>query len=444
MPPMSSNEPHPPRPADAAVPPLDDAAAALVDEERPYTPGTARAALAHRDFRIVWLGAFASNIGTWMQNVTLGAWAYELTRSPTFVGVLIFAQLGPMLLLSLVGGVLADTFDRRRLLIVLQLEQLVFSGVLAALAATGSPPRGAIVAVVAAIGVGNALNAPAWQAMVPSLVGRTDLPGAISLNSTQMNASRVVGPALGGVVYPLAGAAGVFAINAGTYVFVVIALLLARVPAATRHAGGSQGVRRLLGGFSVARDDALVRRILITLTLFSFFCLPFIGQFPVLAAENLDLRPRSLAYGLLYACFGLGAVSGALSVGTVLAGADRHRLVRRGLAGFAVALGGYALLRTPALAYPVIVVVGFTYFATITSLSTVLQEHLHDRVRGRVMALWMMAFGGTVPLGNLVAGPLVDVVGITAIVLAGALTAAALAWWCDLDAAARSAPAMAG
>ncbi|MBK9178499.1 MAG: MFS transporter [Acidimicrobiales bacterium] len=440
---MSTTEPDPTRPPGAAVPPEEEAAG-LVDDERPYTPGTARAALAHRDFRIVWIGAFASNIGTWMQNVTLGAWAYELTRSPTFVGVLIFAQLGPMLLLSLVGGALADAVDRRRLLIALQLEQLLFAGVLAALAAAGSPPKAAIVATVAAIGVGNALNAPAWQAMVPSLVGRKDLPGAISLNSTQMNASRVVGPALGGVIYPLAGAAGVFAINAGTYVFVVIALLAVRVPAAVHHAGGPGGMRRLLGGFAVARADALVRRILVTLTVFSFFCLPFIGQFPVLAAENLGLNPRSLAYGLLYACFGLGAVSGALSVGTVLAGADRHRLVRRALAGFAVALAGYALLRSPALAYPVIVLVGFTYFAAITSLSTVLQQHLHDRVRGRVMALWMMGFGGTVPLGNLVAGPLVDVVGITAIVLAGAVVAAALAWWCDLDAAARAAPAMAG
>lgn len=405
-------------------------------------PGTARAALAHRTFRIVFAGMFLSNIGTWMQNVILGAWAYELTESPTFVGIVIFAQLGPMLLLSIVGGALADAFDRRRMILVLQVQQLVFAVVLAVLAAQGEPSLAAIVAVVAVIGVGNALNAPAWQAIVPSLVGRTDLPGAISLNSTQMNASRVIGPAIGGVIYPALGAAGVFAVNAGTYVFVIAALLAVRVPSPPRHHEEHQSaLRRLLGGFGVARRDPLVRRILLTLFLFSLLALPFIGQFPVLAAENLEIRPRSLAYGLLYAAFGIGAVTGALSVGTVLAAADPNKLVRRGLLLFAVALATLALLDHPALAYPTVIVVGAAYFATVTALSTVLQKHISEAVRGRVMALWMMAFGGTVPIGNLVAGPLVGQVGITAVVLAGAVVAALLSWWCDLAAAAARSPA---
>jgi predicted MFS family arabinose efflux permease len=166
---------------------------------------------------------------------------------------------------------------------------------------------------------------------------------------------------------------------------------------------------------------------LISLTVFSFFCLPFTGQMPTIAAENLGLRPKSEAYGLLYACFGLGAVLGAVSIGTFLAHRSKARIMRTGLVVFAVALGGFALLRTPWPAYPLVLVIGFAYFATVTSLNTVLQVHLDDRVRGRVMSLWLMAFGGTVPLGLLAAGPVAEATSITVVLLYGAAVAAGLA-----------------
>jgi MFS family permease len=393
----------------------------------PFTPGTARAALAVRDFRIVWLGAFSSNIGTWMQNVVLGAYAFELTRSPAYVSLVAFAQLGPLLLFSVVGGLLADTFDRKRILVVAQVVQLLGSLALALLVLADDPSRAAIVAAVFVVGTGNAVNAPAWVAMVPDLAGRENMAGAISLNSTQMNASRVVGPALGGVLFPAIGAAGVFTLNAVTYLFVIASLLVVHTPPAVVDTTGPRGFRRLLGGFQVARHDRLVRRALISLTVFSFLCLPFTGQMPTIAAENLGLRPKSLAYGVLYACFGLGAVLGAVSIGTFLAGRSKAKIIRNGMTVFAVALGGFALLRTAWPAYPVVLVIGFAYFATVTSLNTVLQEHLDDRVRGRVMSLWLMAFGGTVPLGLLAAGPVAEATSITVVLLYGAAVAAGLA-----------------
>jgi predicted MFS family arabinose efflux permease len=279
----------------------------------------------------------------------------------------------------------------------------------------------------------NALNAPAWVALLPSLVPRRHLAGAISLNSTQMNASRVIGPAIAGVVFAAFGAAWVFGINAVTYLFAIVAIWRVQSPPSPpRDARGPQGLRRLTEGFAVARRDPLVRRILITLVAFSFLCLPFIGQMPTLAAENLGMRPRSLAYGLLYAAFGLGAVTGAVSIGTFLSGQDRYRLVRFGLGGFAVCLLTFGLLRDAAPAYPVAALVGFTYFATVTSLNTVLQEHLDDSVRGRVMSLWLMGFGGTVPLGLMAAGPVAEATSITLVVVYGAVTAALLAWYADL------------
>lgn len=411
------------------------------DDDATYRGGTARAALAHREFRVVWTGSFASNIGTWMQNVTQGAFAYRLTGSPTYVGLLVFAQLGPMLVLSLVGGLVADSFDRRRFLMAVQAEQMVFSFVLAWLA-RGEPSRVALFAVVMAVGVGNALNAPAWVSTVPALVPRRDLPGAISLNSAMVNGSRVIGPAIAGVAYPAVGASGVFAVNAVTYLFVVAALWMVRLPALTGGPAGGEGTwRRLTAGFRVARHDPLVGRVLVTIAVFSFFCLPFLGQFPVIAERNLGMDTKTLAYGLLYAAFGLGACLGALSIGTVLAGADKRVVARRGLAGFAVALAVLAVLRHPAPAYPAAFVLGLFYFGTTTALLTVLQSSLDDRVRGRVMALWLMGFGGTVPLGNLLAGPLVDGVSATAVLLVGAVVAVALAARCDLVGAARRRPA---
>jgi predicted MFS family arabinose efflux permease len=153
---------------------------------------------------------------------------------------------------------------------------------------------------------------------------------------------------------------------------------------------------------------------------------------PVVAHASLGIDERSAAYGFLYAAFGLGAVVGALSIGTFLVKRDLSKLVSIGLAGYAVTLTVFALLRDAAPAYPIAFLVGCCYFGTVTSLSTVLQQRLDDAVRGRVMALWIMAFGGMVPLGSLVAGPLSDQVGITAVLLAGAAIAAALVVFANL------------
>ncbi|CAN5194227.1 MFS transporter [soil metagenome] len=395
--------------------------------------GTARAALAHRNFRVLFWGSFASSIGTWMQHVTLGAYALELTGSPAFLGLVLFAQLGPMLVLSVVGGALADVMDRRRLLLAAQTEQMLATAALALLVSRGDPSEAALLTVVALIGVGSALHMPTYSAVLPALVGRADLAGAVALNSAQMNVARVVGPALGGVAFAAFGAAAVFGLNALTYLFAITALVVVRIPPVRLEAGAATGWRRLVGGFAVARRDPVVRRCLVTMAAFAFLCLPFIGQLPTVAARNLGIEPSSAAYGLLYTCFGLGAIVGAASIGTVLARHAKEPLVRLGLLGFAASLAVFALLRSPVPAYPVAAVVGFVYFATVTSLSIVVQERLADSVRGRVMALWTMAFGGVIPLGHLVAGPLVERTSITLVMGYGVVAAVGLAVYATLD-----------
>jgi len=365
--------------------------------------------------------------------VVLGALAYDLFESPTFVGILLFAQLGPLMLFSLVGGALADMFDRRRLLVTVSLTQGALSLVLALVVRDGDPSKVALVGIVFLIGMGQAVFGPTYSALLPALVGRRDLPGAISLNSAQMNGSRVIGPIIGAFMFEQVGASWVFVVNALSYLLVIWSLLTVRLPAPTPDTSGQRGIRRLLSGFQVARSDRIVGRCLVLIFAFSLFSLPFIGQMPTLADQNLGIAAKSTEYGVLYACFGVGALLGALSIGTVFAGRKLERVVRVGLVVFAGFLAVFSLLRSPLPAYPSILLVGLAYFAVITSLSTVLQQRLDDSNRGRVMALWIMGFGGTVPIGNLIAGPLIEATSVTTVVLGGAIFTLGLAAYADLE-----------
>lgn len=413
---------------------LEDSEDAYVDADRTFVPSTATEVLRNRVFRVVFFGAFASNIGTWMQNAVLIGFAFTLTHSATYVGIIVFAQLGPLLLLSAVGGWVADVVDRRMLLIWVSVEQLIFSAVLGFVVRAPHPSQTAIFFVVLLIGIGQAMFAPAYSALLPSLVPREGLTAAISLNSAQMNGSRVIGPAVGGVLLHVVGADWVFFGNALTYFFVIAALFAVELPAPVRLEGqGSRGLRNLTIGVKIARTDRVVTRCLVTIFLFSAFALTFVGQLSVVAEENFGIAADSAGYGFLYATFGVGAAVGALSIGTVLARRSLHVLVRVGMIGYAIVLALFAVMRSPAIAFPVVTVLGFFYFAMITSLSTALQERLDDSVRGRVMALWIMGFGGTVGLGNLFAGRVIDATSVTAVLLFNAVVALALAWYADVE-----------
>ncbi len=408
----------------------DDVEDALLEGDRTIEAGGARAALRYPVFRRVYFAALVSNIGSWMQTVILGAFVFNVTGSSTDVGLMTLAQLGPSFLLAPLGGMAADRFERRWVLVVVTLEQSAVALLIAWLTAARDPRIDALFVVALASGIGQAFYAPTYSALIPTLVDRQDLPGAVSLNSANMNLSRVIGPAIGGVLYAKVGVPWVFLGNAISYAALIAALVTVRLPVVQRSA--QNGWRRLLDGFAVARDDRVVGRCMGTMVVFSFFCLPIAVLMPGLAHDDLHIAENSVAYGLLYATFGAGAVVGALSIGTFLAGQALERVVRVGLGGFALSLTVFGLLRAPGPAYPAAFLLGLFYFATVTSLATVLQKRLTDAVRGRVMALWVMAFGGTVPLGAIVAGPLSARIGISTVVLGGAVVAAVLAFLTDL------------
>ena len=268
---------------------VEESEQALLEGDTRFASGTARSALRHKEFRSLFVWAWFSNIGTWMQQIVLAAFAYDLTGSSAFVGQLVFAQLGPVLFLGPIGGVIADLVDRRKLLLIVTFGQIVAAVGLAAVVATDDPSRELMFLAALASGVGFAIFAPAYSAMLPMLVGKEDLPGAIALNSTQMNASRVVGPAIGGIAFATIGPSWVFLANAASYLFVVWALVRVTLP--TVPAGEPEPIRRkLLGGMRAARRDPVVGRSLVIITTFSFFSIVYVGMMPVLAADNLGHR----------------------------------------------------------------------------------------------------------------------------------------------------------
>ena len=392
----------------------------------PETPqrGTTRDALAIPAFRRLYIGSFLSGIGRWMQAAALGVLAWEISGSSGYLGAIIFANLGPLALLSLVGGSLADTGNRRKILFLTQIWQLVWTIVLAVNVADGEIGQNSLLIIVFVIGLGQGVYAPTFTSVIPELAGKNNLQAAVALNSMSMNGARVIGPALGGWLTSRFGFAEVFSLNAVTYLFVLVAIVLTTIPptsADPRNLGD-----RLFGGFRIAFRAPQVGRPLTLMCLFSFFCLPFIGQLPAIAEINMSIDAKSSQYGWFYATFGFGALFGAAIVGTVLLQASRSLLIRLSCIGFGITLAWLTFLRSINIGYFAIFFVGFFYLILPTTLSTYWQEHVDENIRGRVAAIWVLSFGGTVPFGNLIAGPLVDATSLSAVLYFSAIFAVVL------------------
>lgn len=400
-------------------------------QRKPPTPGSARAALGYEDFRRMWTSNFLSGIGTWMQNVVLPAYVFSRTGKASMVALFSFSQMGPLLLLSIPAGVIADKFDRRKFLIGTQSVQLLFSILLGILSMYDARITFLFLANLG-VGVGNAFNAPAFSAVLPSLVRPEDLGGSIALNSVSVNGSRVIGPI---VVVALANmgvnTSGMFFINAATYLFVIFTLV--RISLAPHKTPDEKGWRSFTLGIRTARERPVVGRALVTMFSFSLISLTFVGLFPAVAKLTFHIAPKSLTYKWLYATWGFGSMLGALAIGTFLATEDKRKTTRRGFLLFGIALTIFTISPNVPFAFVSGFFLGTTYFSTTTALMTVLQSRLESNIRARVLALWFMAFGGTIPIGNLIFGPIMDRIGSRPILFIGAAWAVFLSWWCDIE-----------
>ncbi len=380
-------------------------------------PGTARDVLGVAPFRNLLFASFISNCGRWLQFAALGILGWELTGSSAFLGQLIFAQLAPLGVLSLLGGSLADTMNKRTLLLATQTWQMVWTFILAAFLIDGNIGEGTLLLLVFIIGIGQGLYAPAFTSVLPLIAGPQNVRAAVSLNSVQLNAARVVGPAIGGVLATALGFSELFAINAATYL--VVLGVVARMTLPKPNAKAGKLSERLFGGFQIIRRAPQVRGPITLMALFAFFCLPFVGQLPAIAEVNLGVDSQSQQYAWFYATFGAGALVGAIVVSTVLLSFPRPQLVKLTLLGFAVSLAWLAILDNVNLAYIAIFLVALFYFILPTALASHWQEHVAESVRGRIAALWVLSFGGMVPIANLVGGRFVEVTSLTTLMFVG-------------------------
>jgi MFS family permease len=359
------------------------------------------AAFSHPSFRRVWSGSFVSNIGGWMQTVAQGWLVLELTDSAFMLGVVGFAGTIPFLVLLLLGGVFADRVDRRRLLMGALSAMACFAAVLATLTWFDVVRVWHIAGLALLSGSALALSAPAYQAFIHDLVGREDLQSAIALNSAQFNLSRILGPSLAGVVLGAIGLAACFALNAVSYLASIGALLSVRV--APRPAPNPVPVwQSLLEGFAYVRQRPRVQALLTITALVSILSMPYATLLPIVARDSLGLDAAGLGY--LFAIGGTGAVAGALSL------AIRGRFARRGLyllgcaggAGLATMVLGLA--RDPIVAGAALAGIGFSATSAVALTNSLLQELVHDAMRGRILSMFGLAFMGTFPIGNLLAG----------------------------------------
>jgi predicted MFS family arabinose efflux permease len=376
---------------------------------------SAFASLRYRDYRLLWTGAITSNVGTWMQNVALAWYVLELTGSAFWVGAVGFAQFVPMWF-SPLGGVLADRFDRRRILMVTQTWLMLSALGLAVLASTGRGTIGPVMLITLASGVAFAADAPARHAYFPQLVPREAMVNAIALNSAQFSAARVLGPAIGGPLVATVGAEPVFWINTLSYLAVLFALLAIRARREPAPAEGRPPVR-LLEGLVYVWRHRLLRVLILSLAVVSVFAAPLHTLLPVFARRVYDMGP--LAFGALAAAHGLGSVFGALVLGR--SGRVRPASIAWGIALTGVLLVAMGLIPVFWAGLVLVMGVGGTYLFTISATNSTIQTESDEAFRGRVLGVFLVAFGGLFPIGSLIAGAVADRVGAPATLVGGAV-----------------------
>ena len=372
-------------------------------------------ALASRNYRIYFVGQLISLAGTWMQQIAMVWLAWRLSNSAAVLGLVGFASQIPILLLGPFAGVVTDRFDRRRILLATQSLSLLQAGVLAALTWSGEVSPAWLFALALVLGTINALDLPTRQAFSAQLVARReDLPNAIALNSLLMNSARFIGPALAGFAVVTIGEAWCFAINAASYMAVIAALAAIRLaPRAASPAPAWQAFREGLG-YAMAHET--IRPRLLTVAAVSFLITPYAVMMPVFAAEIYGSDAR--AYGLLIGSAGAGALLAGLYLAS-RPGTERLPVrVADAVLAASTALMLFAVNTVLIAGFAIVMALGFSVIGFIAGSNTLVQMEVDDAYRGRVMALFSMAFLGIAPLGSVAVGHVSHWVGVQPVLFA--------------------------
>ncbi len=389
-------------------------------------------ALDHRDFRLFWTGQLVSLIGTWMQSVAQSWLVLQLSGSPLKLGLIGTFQFAPVLLFSVVAGALVDRLPKRRLILATQTLLALQAFTLTALVWTGHVRYWHVAVLALLLGCANVIDMPTRQAFIVEMVGRGDLVNAVALNSAAFNGARIVGPALAGLLIGRFGLAPAFLLNGLSFLAVLGALSLVRAEGAPRPRAATTMGEDVLAGLRYALSTPRVA-LMLSLVLVVSLCVMNFSVFVPLLARNV-LRLDAAGFGFLMAALGVGAVTGALSLATL--GGRQTPLRAILLAGVLACLTLLGLAAAPEFHAAVVLLflTGFFSIVCIASCSTTLQLAAPDELRGRVMSLHTLMFGGSFPLGAFMTGAIAEAFGVAAALVAAAgaglagLAAIAL-WW---------------
>jgi len=380
--------------------------------------------LRNRVYRNLFIAQFASNIGTWMQSVAAQWFLVEKHSSATIVALVQTASLGPTLLLGLFAGVVADLFDRRRLLMFLQSYAVLVALALAAVTYLGSLSPASLLMFTLAIGCASALTAPAWQAMLPEIVPREQIPAAATLSSVSTNAARAIGPAIGGVVVALAGPAAVFAINAVSFAGIILALLGWKRPKQIAPIQREHFGQAIITGLGYVQNGPILRRILLRAALFVFPASALLALLPVVAAHRWHLG--SSGYGLALGAIGLGAVLAVVVATPLRQRVSSNVLLATCAAAYGLAALGVAWLPFAA-ATPFLMLSGMSWLITLSTLNAAAQLSLPRWVRARGLSVYLVVFTGSQAVGAYVWGAMATQAGLASALICSAVLLGAAA-----------------
>ncbi len=400
-------------------------------EERQVQPKNAPAhdahpfaALRHRNFQLYFGGQLVSNAGTWMQVIAQGWLVYQLSHSELTLGIVGFASAIPALLVSPWGGVVVDRVPKRTLLIITQASAMMLAFILAALAFAHVVRVWHIILLAAGLGVVNAFDGPGRQAFVVDMVGREDLPNAIAMNSLMFNSARVVGPAMGGILLAVVGAAWCFTINGLSFLAVIFGLwaMQLNLPASKRSLDSPW--KQLIGGIQYVSKQSELSGLVSLALIFSVFGISYSTILPAFVGQVLGQGAQ--AYGWITAATGVGAVTGAFLIASQRGLRWRGSWLLRASVGFPIVLTAFAFTRFFPLSLVLAFGLGVGFMVEFTMINTLLQTRVDDRLRGRVMGLYTLTFFGFAPFGNLAVGALAERIGLSYAVTLFALICLAL------------------
>lgn len=366
-------------------------------------------ALRHYNFRLYFIGLLISVTGTWAQSVAQQWLVYELTRSALVLGQVTFAMAVPVWLLGPWAGVVIDRMSRRTLLIITQLIQLVQAVILAALTFSGQIEVWHVIVLSAVRGLANAFDAPARQAFVVEMVGKEDMSNAIALNSTLMSLAQILGPSLGGIIVATLGTAWAFTINAISFLAILIALMLQRLPRFVPKRARQSPLADLLEGLRFIGSTRTIAALMVIVLAVALFGANYRILLPVVTREVLG--KDEVAFGLLNGASGLGSMIGALLVAYLSSRPRRGRYLNAVNILLPVTLIALAFSRSYVLSLLILVLVGISYTPQLSLSNMLIQSHIPDEIRGRVMSVYTLLVFGAFPLGGLIAGALADQVG---------------------------------